>query len=327
MEDAEKARPVKKAYRSNTYVIFSACLAALILGMTIFLLVRGFQWRGALADLRSEPGIEILSVERLGFFKKRLRGLKDPLAPTAESILVKHNIGPRSADVLLTEYHSLNTPYGLARIAKEEARFNELKSSLTTALGGFAKSMTDKRESDLEKITQMLFEARFPKAMKTVEIEFKKGEWILKGELYAPARATLLDEAPTYLVEGKLNISSLVDLTESRGSALREQIQSTNLLAKDIDGEFAHTERIARLLNDYDEVCIHSNIPSPRYRLEAQTNDQQGIRKNLDTIRKQLAASAEIESDRFLLDSIKTISDPKEPFVSLFIVPSPAAAP
>ncbi|MDF1740013.1 MAG: hypothetical protein P1U86_12700 [Verrucomicrobiales bacterium] len=323
MEEAEEASPAKRTPKSTTYVIGSACLAALILGMTLFLLVRGFQWRSALADLRSEPGIEILSVERLGFFKKRLRGLKDPLAPTAESILTKHNIGPGSAEVLLTEYHSLNTPYAVARTEKEQARFNELKTSLTTALGEFAKSMTEKRETDLEKITQMLFEARFPQAMESVDIHWKKGEWLLKGELYAPARATLIEEAPTYLVEGELNIEDLVDLTESRGSSLREQIQSTNLLAVDIDGKTAHTGRIARLLKDYDEVCEHSNLPFPRYRLEAQAVDRSAIRLKLDAIRKQLIDNASLDEKRFLLDSIKTISDSGEVKAHLFIVPTP----
>ncbi|MDF1862977.1 MAG: hypothetical protein P1U87_22360, partial [Verrucomicrobiales bacterium] len=66
--------------KSTLYVVTSACLAAIVLGFTVFLLIRGFQWRGALAELRTEPGIEILSVERVGFFKKRLRGLRDPLA-------------------------------------------------------------------------------------------------------------------------------------------------------------------------------------------------------------------------------------------------------
>ena len=99
--------------KSTLYVLVSATVAAIILGMTIFLLVRGFQWRAALADLRAEPGIEILSVERLGFFKKRLLGLRDPLAQTAESILRKNNISPHTAEVILTEYHSLKTPYAL----------------------------------------------------------------------------------------------------------------------------------------------------------------------------------------------------------------------
>lgn len=97
--------------RSTLYVLGASIMAALTLGLTFFLLVRGFQWRGALADLRAEPGIEILSVERAGFFKKRLLGLRDPLAPPADDFLRKHNLGPRAAELVLTEYHSLNTAY------------------------------------------------------------------------------------------------------------------------------------------------------------------------------------------------------------------------
>ncbi|MBU6181075.1 MAG: hypothetical protein KGR69_15520, partial [Verrucomicrobia bacterium] len=173
---AKSAKPVREP-RSTLYVLGSATLAALILGLTFFLLVRGFQWRAALADLRAEPGIEILSVERAGFFRKRLLGLRDPLAPSAESILLKHNIGPHSAEVVLTEYHSFNTPYATQREEAAAARFEALRDSVLTAVGTFADAAMRKREEDLEKITRMLFEARFPEAMKTVDLEWKDGAW------------------------------------------------------------------------------------------------------------------------------------------------------
>ena len=126
---ARPARPVRES-RSTLYVLGSATMAAMVLGLTFFLLVRGFQWRAALAALRAEPGIEILSVERVGFFKKRLLGLRDPLAPTAESILTKHNIGHHTAEVILTEFHSLNTPYATKREEAEAARFDELRTAV-----------------------------------------------------------------------------------------------------------------------------------------------------------------------------------------------------
>jgi hypothetical protein len=73
-EQNELPREKVPGPRSTLYIFGSAVMAALVLGITLFLLVRGFQWRGALADLRAEPGIEILSIERVGFFKRDSSG-------------------------------------------------------------------------------------------------------------------------------------------------------------------------------------------------------------------------------------------------------------
>lgn len=256
------------ATRSTLYVILSAALAAFVIGLTLFLLVRGFQWRAALADLRAEPGIEILSTERVGFFKKRLRGLRDPLAPSAESILSRHSIGPWSCELALAEYHSLNTAYAAQRSAEESARYEGLRDSLIMAVGEHADRLAKQREADLEKITQMLFEARFPEAMKSVDIHWRDGTWFVQGELYAPEREAFIEASPDYIVSGNLDYSDLIDLTATRGTALREDIESTNLLTTDPDGNLAHLDRVKRLVADYDEVCVRSGLPQPALRLE-----------------------------------------------------------
>ncbi len=256
------------ATRSTLYVVLSAALAAFVIGLTLFLLVRGFQWRAALADLRAEPGIEILSTERVGFFKKRLRGLRDPLAPSVESILARHGIGPWSCELALAEYHSLNTAYAAQRSAEEAARYEGLRDSLIKAIGEHAESLAKQREADLEKITQMLFEARFPEAMKSVDIQWQDGTWFVHGELYAPEREAFISASPDYIVTGKLDYSGLIDLTTTRGTALRADIESTNLLATDPDGNLAHLDRVKRLVSDYDEVCVRSGLPQPALRLE-----------------------------------------------------------
>ena len=267
---SETAATAPPPTRSTLYVIFSAVVAALIIGLTLFLLLRGLQWRAALSDLRAEPGIEILSTERVGFFKKRLRGLRDPLAPAAESILVRHGIGPWSCELALAEYHSLNTPYAAQRAADEAARYEGLRDSLIKAVGDHAESLAKQREADLEKITQMLFEARFPEAMKSVKLEWREGAWFVKGELYAPDREAFMAESPGYVVSGELDFSGLIDLTATRGAALRNDIESTNLLATDPDGKLAHIDRVKRLVSDYDEVCERSRLPLPTLRLELQ---------------------------------------------------------
>lgn len=320
---AKSASPAREP-RSALYVLGSATMAALILGLTLFLLVRGFQWRAALAALRAEPGIEILSVERVGFFKKRLLGLRDPLAPTAESILLKHNIGPHTAEVVLTEYHSLNTTYAKLREEAEAAKFEELRASVLKAVGEFADAATRKREEDLEKITRMLFEARFPDAMKTVDLEWKEGGWYVSGELYAPERGVFVRESPAYIVEGSLDFAGLVDLTAERTSTLRQQIESPNLLAVDLDDQPVHLDRMVRLVQDYDEVCTRSGLPKPRLQLEFVAADPAAVLTRLAGIREALTGPNRILSERFM-ENLATPAAPSDiPRASLKLVLLPA---
>lgn len=310
--------------KSTLYVFVSATIAALLIGFTIFMLVRGFQWRAALADLRAEPGIEILSVERLGFFKKRLLGLRDPLAPTAESILRKNNIGPHTAEVILTEYHSLNTPYALERGKAEQARFDELRQSVLAAVGEFAATTTAKREADLERITQMLFQARFPEPMKTVALERKDGAWYAKGELYAPVHETFVKESPAYIVEGELKFDHLVNLTESRTSAIRADLDATDLFTVDLDGGYVHIDRMRRLAADYDIVCRESDLPKPRYQLEILTADLAGVVRQIAAVKKGLTSPGGIAADRFLPDLAKELPAGETAKAFLRLVPVPA---
>jgi hypothetical protein len=326
-QTGESSPPTPREIRepkSTLYVFVSATTAAVILGFTIFMLVRGFQWRAALADLRTEPGIEILSVERLGFFKKRLLGLRDPLAPPAESILRKNNIGPHTAEVILTEYHSLNTPYALDREKAEQARFDDLRQSVLAAVGQFAATTTAKREADLERITQMLFQARFPEPMKTVALEWREGNWYARGELYAPAREAFVRESPAYIVEGELKFDHLVNLTESRTSAIRADLDATDLFTVDLDGGYVHIDRMRRLAADYDIVCRESGLPKPRFQLEILTADLAGVVHQIAAVKKGLTSPGGIPADRFLPDLAKELPAGEKAKAFLRLVPVPA---
>lgn len=314
---------VNRESGSTLYIFGSAAMAALILGLTIFLLVRAFQWRAALADLRAEPGIEILSVERVGFFKKRLLGLRDPLAPTAESILQKHNIGDHAAEVVLTEYHSLNTPYGLEREKSELARFDDLRKSLLAAVGEFAAATTAKREEDLERITQMLFQARFPEAMKTVDLEWKDGAWFVKGELYAPAHDVFVKESSAYIVEGELKFDHLVNLTESRTSSIRADLESTDLFTVDLDGVYVNLDRMRRLVADYDTVRRNSGLTEPRLQLEIAAADPASVVDRVAAVKKGLTGPGGIAEARFLPDLAREQPAGQAPKAFLKLIPVP----
>lgn len=311
---------VRKRPASTAYVVGASALAALVLGVTIFLLVRGFQWRGALAELRAEPGIEILSVDRVGFSKKRLLGLRDPLAADPETILRNYNIGPLSAELSLTEYHSLNTSYANERENQRRSELEEVKEAVVSAIAEFSSAMDAKREEDLERITKMLFEARFPDAMESVDIEWKDDRWYVKGELFQPAHAKFVAEAPDYVVEGELDFSQLIDLTETKTAALREEIESTNLFSSDLDGQFVHVERIKRLVSTYDEVCRVSDIARPRLQLEKGGADD----KKLAVVKSILTSCDHITDDRLLPDSDLPHQGSDQPIASLKIVPLPA---
>ncbi len=320
---SDPAREIRKS-KSTLYVFFSATLAAIVLGLTFFLLIRGFQWRSALADLRAEPGIEILSVERVGFFRKRLLGLRDPLAPTAESILRKHNIAPHTVEVTLTEYHSLHTAYAREREKQERERYDELRRSVLTAVGEFAATTTARREADLERITRILFATRFPEAMKTVALDHKDGIWHARGELYAPARETFVKEAPACIVAGELKFDQLVNLTESRTSAIRADLAASDLFTVDLDGNHVHPERMRRLIADYDTVCSLSNLPAPRLQLEITAADPGSLARQITAVKRKLTAAGGIAEDRFLPDLVKEGPADAPARAFLRLVPDPA---
>lgn len=294
--------------KSTLYVLGSATMAAAILGLTLFLLVRGFQWQVALEALHAEPGIELLSVERAGFFKKRLRGLRDPLAPSVESILIQHNIGPWSAEILFSEYHSLDTPYARQREEQEKARYEGLRDSLLTAVGQFTDTIAKQREDELVKITRMLFAVSFPEAMKTVSLDRDdNGVWHVTGELYAPERQAFIKEAPSRIVEGELNFDGLIDLTASRTALLRKQIEEPDLLTLDLDEKPVHPERLVRLVQDYDAVCERSGLAKPHLQLSLRSADPLKEQPQLAAIRAALTSPDRLPAQRFLTDEILTL--------------------
>lgn len=303
------------------YVTGTALLAAALVGFTVFLLIRGFQWRAALADLRAEPGIEILSVERVGFFKKRLLGLRDPLAPDVGEILRKHNIGPASSEVVLTEYHSLNTIYAMQREESRENDIARIRDELVASFGEYAEAINAKREEDLEKITRMLFEAKFPQAMKSVDLEWRDGAWHVHGELYAPEHEAFVERAPRYIVEGELNFDDLENLTETGTSSLRHDIETANLLATDIDGRFVHVERVRRLVLDYDEICARSGLSEPRLQLEVTAPAPDEILERLSLLQAELQAGGRLRDGRFLPRVVAASPDGSAPVARLHLVP------
>lgn len=297
---SRKRTPLPKEPTSTLYVVASACAAAAVLGLTIFLLVRGIQWQRALSDLRAEPGIEVLSVERSGFFKKRLRGLRDPLAPPVEAFLRRHQIGPHAAELVFAEYHSLNTPYAEEREAESLARTEAWRDTLAETVAQFARELSEQRQADLETFTRLLLETRFPDAMAAVALEWEEGACHPVGELYAPLYEPFVAGAPECFAEGEMRFDRLVNLTVARTSALRAEIESADLLATDLDGGLVHFERVLRLLADYDEVCDLSDLPRPRIHLRVVAGAPGGEPPEaLVRLRRLIAARAWPEPERW----------------------------
>ena len=236
-------------------------------------------------------------------------------------IAQRHNIGPHAAEVELAEYHSLNTPYARQREAAETARFDSLREDVLTAVGEFAEAASRQREEDLEKITKLLFETRFPEAMKTVDLEWRDGAWHAKGELYAPEREAFVAEAPSCIVEGELDFGGLVDLTAARTSVLGQQIEGPDLLAVDLDERPVHLERLVRLVRDYDEVCERSGLPKPALRLELLAADPSASLPRLAELKAAIAAPGAIPRDRFQDDLVRKGEPGADPKASLKLVP------
>tara|TARA_R110002096_G_scaffold182022_4_gene359788 strand:+ start:1929 stop:2900 length:972 start_codon:yes stop_codon:yes gene_type:complete len=285
--------------RSTFYVVGSAVLAALVLGLAAFYLIRGFQWRSALSELRAEPGIEVMAVERVGFIKRRLLGLRDPLAPPAENILRSHGIAPHTVEIELVEYHSTNTAYTLQRKAEAAANAESLQDDLISAAGKFTKTINSQRASDIEHMTRMLFESKFPKAMEEVEMKRINGDWEATGELYGPDLDHFAENASHYIIDGELKLDGLVDLTNRRTTEIETDIGNTNLLVTDIDGNLVHIDRMIRLVSHYDEVCELSKMPVPSLRLEIQSANPDSLSQRIETIQEMLKSSDTHLGDRF----------------------------
>ncbi len=286
--------------RVTVQLIVSAVGCALVLGLTIFALVQSFQWRSALAQIRSEPGIEILGVEKVGLFKKRIVGLRDPLAKNVSEILANSGIDPANVEVFLTEYHSLNTPFGKERKVQMESDNGALRDSLVAAVGEFMKNSDNRRDTDLEKITRRLFEIRFPEEMKAVKLDYKNSAWWAEGELLEPAYSKFKTEAPKYIFTGELHFDKLKNLTKTETSLLREGIESLNLFARSKeDGSLVYLPRIRRLVSDYDSVCEDSGIPLPRFQIQIQTDDLPAHREEIESIESALGEIDSVNIERF----------------------------
>ncbi|MEM9281600.1 MAG: hypothetical protein AAGA96_07240 [Verrucomicrobiota bacterium] len=306
--------------RSISYVVGSSVLSAFILGATIFFLVRGFQWNSALNDLRAEPGIEVMRVERLGLVKRRLVGLKDPLAPSVENLLRKNGIAPHTVQLDLADYHSLNTPYSAEREAQRARETSDLKNTLIEANAEFTEAIHAQRNEDIDRMTRLLFESKFPEAMESIDLTRTESGWKASGELYAPLLNRFVDLAPNYTLGGSVDTSGLVDLTYRRLTQLSADISRFNLFDTDLDGHFVHVARMGRLVEDYDEICDQSELPRPSLRLEIHSARPESLRERIEAVRSQLHSEGNLAAERFQGDAFVYAYSDDGPSVNLFIL-------
>lgn len=328
-DKAHKLRDWLKAVkerRTGFQLIAVASGCALVLVFVLFLMVQNYQWQNAIAQIRSEPGIEILSVESAGLFRKRIVGLRDPLAKNVSEILAKNRIDPAKVEIFLTEYHSLNTPFAKQRKEQSDTNTTALRNSLVKAVGEFMENTDSKREEDLEMITRRLFDIRFPEEMKTVELECKNRVWHVKGELLEPAYSQFKAEAPKLIFNGKLHFDKLKNLTEIKTSSLRKGIESLDLFARSQeDGSLVYLPRIQRLISDYDAVCEASKIPLPALQILIRTDDLSDHKKDIETIKTTLEELNTVTSRRFF-PQCTTVPDKKNPEIiaTLALIPLPS---
>ena len=286
---------------SNLSMASVAILAALVLGGSIFFLIRGFQWRGALSDLRAEPGIQVLAVRTIGPLKKQVLGMRDPLAPNPHKILQKHNISPNRVDFQLAEYHSLNTPYGRQREEQRARDMAELRGKVIKVVGTLSEESRRLREDELGKISQLLLEMRFPEAMKKLNLQYNDEVWYADGELLANEFEEFKTQAPRYILNGKVDFDNIGNYTQAKSDALVAGIESPNLLDKDYSGEPAHVQRLARLIREFDALCAKSGLAQRRIQLVVQSNDPAGIDRDVNRIADKLTDAAQLSQTRIRL--------------------------
>jgi|GEM_PF-676363 len=279
-----------------------ATTAALVLGLSLYSLVRSAQWRAAIADLRTEPGIALLDVSSARPFRRQLTGLRDPLAPTVEEILVRHGLGAGAARLFFTEFHSLHTAYAEERRKQSEAEVRDLHDSLLTVVGEFAKEAERRSAEDLEKLTRAVLEARFPVEMKSVDVRFRGRRWQFRGGLYEPEHSLFTAEAPAFLVRGERNFTGLANLTEIESARLVDAIESADLFQRDDFGRFVHLPRLARLLGELDALYVRSRMPPPRLQITYSTtaSGETDSRRWIGPVRERLISEANLAPVRFL---------------------------
>ncbi|MEM7697863.1 MAG: hypothetical protein AAF236_05605 [Verrucomicrobiota bacterium] len=293
------------------------CLAAFILGWALFSGIRDYQWRSAINELRSEPGIEITGVERAGLFKKRVFGLRDPLAPQAADILAKHSIGASSVDLFLAEYHSLNTPYATERAAEENERYEGFIKEVTEAIGDYSREVREQREGDLERLQELLLEKVVPGSRENVQLQWNRDHFEAVGALYQPTLEKYRESATSLAVRGTIDTSGLIDLTSAGTSELRQLIESPNLLETDSRGEFVHLDRVARLIRDYDKLVNDANIQAPSFSILVKGPDSDDLRSQIEAVETRLSAQASLDRSRLKPASFTSTAESADSSVRL----------
>lgn len=302
-------RPIDRIIGSNRSLFTSAIVAALILGTGAFLLIRGYQWRGALTDLRAEPGIQVMGVRPIGILRRQVVGLRDPLAPDPKSILLKHNIDPSRVDFQLSEYHSLNTTYGRKRARSEAREIEELRNTLIGVVGTLSEENRRQKENELGRISQILLEFRFPEEMKKLKLKYEEGVWYADGELLANEYEAFKTLAHKYVLNGTIDFDKIGNFTTAKTNALKIGIESHNLLDKDLDGNPAHVSRIARLIRDYDALCLKSGISPGKIELVLHTSEPDIYKPEVEKIAEILIDQAQLIESRVQIEPVVPITE------------------
>ena len=214
--------------------------------------------------------------------------MRDPLAPNPHKILQTHNISPDRVDFQLAEYHSLNTPYGRQREERKARELQELRSKVIGVVGTLSEENRKLREDELGKISQLLLEIRFPEAMRKLNLQYDDGVWHADGELLANEYDDFKSQVKRYILNGTVDLDNIGNYTEAKSRALIEGIEKPNLLDKDYSGEYAHVPRLARLIREYDALCLKSGISQGRVRLVIRSNNPGRLEDEAPPDRRQI---------------------------------------
>ena len=207
-----------------------AFLVAAILGLVAWNLHCAHDWSRVEAALRSEPGIEVLLVEDIGFHKRKVSGLRDPLARDPKEILEEVGGHHGKVEFAMPPFHSLDTPFAEQR---ENERSLAHSSELTAQRRQFATELANlesatelAREQDQIALTPRLFSCRFPTAGK-VALKRAGNIWQLTGEAEEPLYSEIVRHAPGLPLSGTLETSGLINATIGRTQLLLEKIEAT----------------------------------------------------------------------------------------------------
>ncbi len=307
---------IKAFARSPKAKMITMIVAALVLGSVVIGVIQGIKWRNALAAMRAEPGVEVVSVRQAGLFKKHILGLRDPLSKSPMAILEENGISARQVDLQMTEYHSLNTQFGRMREEGEAKQLRTFRQQMIGVAGQLSEEHRRQMDEELGKISSLLLEMRFPEAMRRLDLKYSDGIWYADGELPEDQFLDFKKEVHRFILNGDIDFNRLNNFTDAKLGSISAALYKLNLLDRDLNDNFVNLEQAAELIAEHDKHSEQSKRKKGTVRLILEAKDSSQYSDHVHPIRLKLLDLTGLSAGRI---RVEVPTPPKDPVVDAFL--------